>query len=1035
MFLTDISIKRPVFATVMSIILIIFGLVIFNKIAVRELPDIDPSIVTVRTVYKGASAEIVDSQITQKIEDIVGGTPGLATIDSRSEDGRSVVKMEFEPGVSVDEATNDIRDRVSRIIDNLPDNASRPEIFKTSEGNQVAIWLRLRSKNLNDLDLSDYASRYLKDYFSSVDGVGQIILSGEKEISLRVWINPSALSARDLTVSDIESVLLKENIELPAGRLESKRIDLNIKLDKNYKNVEDFKNLPIKRARDGSLVRLKDVARVELGPLNLRTLFKGNGDPVVGIGIYQQSNSNTIAVVDGIKKKLTEVKKDLPEGIQLDVAFDRSNYIRVAVNEVYVTLFISVALVVAVIYLFLGNLTSVIIPALAIPVSLISTFLLIYAANFSLNLFTLMALVIAIGLVVDDAIVMLENIYRRVEGGESPLIASYKGASQVSFAIIATTVVLIAVFVPLIFVKGIVGKLFTELALTLSFSIVISAFVALTLSPMLASKYLKVAHSKPNFLKKFDSYLDKFSNFYFETLLLLLYKKKEIVIFLIGVLISVIILFKITPKELIPPEDRGVFYVVIQAPDGSGFDYTKEKTENIEKIFLNDLGKGLYREILVRVPGFQSGIDQVNTGFLVILLEDWGKRKKFSNENLGGIFQQLNSFPGVKAFPIMPQGLRGGAGEKPVQFVLKGNTYEELIKWKEILKTEVVKNKNLVNVDDDLDLTKPQLKIKINTDKAADLGVSVDSIAKTIETMFGSKEVTKYTKDGREYSVMLQADVKNRREPSNLNKVAVRSNSGKLVPLTSVATFYEESTYTSLNRYNRQRAVTISARLVGGYTISEALTYLEGVAKEKLPVTARIDYKGESLEFKNTSSDIYFIFILALFTAYLSLAAQFESWRHPLTIMLTVPLAILGGIIGLWIIGSSLNIYSQIALIVLIGLAAKNGILIVEFANQLRTQGLQLKEAIIESCRVRLRPILMTSVATIIGVVPLIIATGPGAASRATVGIVIFMGMIFATLFTLYVIPVMYLIIGKNTGRMDAVEIELEKQLKESSSK
>ena len=1035
MFLTDISIKRPVFATVMSIILIIFGLVIFNKIAVRELPDIDPSIVTVRTVYKGASAEIVDSQITQKIEDIVGGTPGLATIDSRSEDGRSVVKMEFEPGVSVDEATNDIRDRVSRIIDNLPDNASRPEIFKTSEGNQVAIWLRLRSKNLNDLDLSDYASRYLKDYFSSVDGVGQIILSGEKEISLRVWINPSALSARDLTVSDIESVLLKENIELPAGRLESKSIDLNIKVDKNYKNVEDFKNLPIKRARDGSLVRLKDVARVELGPLNLRTLFKGNGDPVVGIGIYQQSNSNTIAVVDGIKKKLTEVKKDLPEGIQLDVAFDRSNYIRVAVNEVYITLFISVALVVGVIYLFLGNLTSVIIPALAIPVSLISTFLLIYAANFSLNLFTLMALVIAIGLVVDDAIVMLENIYRRVEGGESPLIASYKGASQVSFAIIATTVVLIAVFVPLIFVKGIVGKLFTELALTLSFSIVISAFVALTLSPMLASKYLKVSHSKPNFLKKFDSYLDKFSNFYFETLLLLLYKKKEIVIFLVGVLISVIILFKITPKELIPPEDRGVFYVVIQAPDGSGFEYTKEKVENIEKIFLADLGKGLYREILVRVPGFQSGIDQVNTGFLIVLLEDWGKRKKFSNENLGGIFQQLNSFPGVKAFPIMPQGLRGGAGEKPVQFVLKGNTYEELIKWKEILKTEIVKNKNLVNVDDDLDLTKPQLKIKINADKAADLGVSVDSIAKTIETMFGSKEVTKYTKDGREYSVMLQADVKNRREPSNLNKVVVRSSSGKLVPLTSVATFYEESTYTSLNRYNRQRAVTISARLVGGYTISEALNYLEGITKEKLPASARVDYKGESLEFKNTSSDIYFIFILALFTAYLSLAAQFESWRHPLTIMLTVPLAILGGIIGLWVIGSSLNIYSQIALIVLIGLAAKNGILIVEFANQLRTQGLQLKEAIIESCRVRLRPILMTSVATIIGVVPLIIATGPGAASRATVGIVIFMGMLFATLFTLYVIPVMYLIIGKNTGRMDAVEIELEKQLKEASSK
>ena len=383
----------------------------------------------------------------------------------------------------------------------------------------------------------------------------------------------------------------------------------------------------------------------------------------------------------------------------------------------------------------------------------------------------------------------------------------------------------------------------------------------------------------------------------------------------------------------------------------------------------------------------------------------------------------------------MPQGLKGGAAEKPVQFVLKGNTYEELIKWKEILKSEIVNNKNLVNVDDDLDLTKPQLKIRINADKAADLGVSIDAIAKTIETMFASKEVTKYTKEGREYSVMLQTDVKNRQEPSNLNKVTVRSNTGKLVPLTSVATFFEESTYTSLNRYNRQRAVTISARLVGNYTISEALTYLESVAKEKLPASARFDYKGESLEYKNTSSDIYFIFILALFTAYLSLAAQFESWKHPLTIMLTVPLAILGGIIGLWVIGSSLNIYSQIALIVLIGLAAKNGILIVEFANQLRTQGLQLKEAIIESCKVRLRPILMTSVATIIGVVPLIIATGPGAASRSTVGIVIFMGMFFATLFTLYVIPVMYLIIGKNTGRIDAVEIELERQLKQSSNK
>ena len=499
MFLTDISIKRPVFATVMSIVLVIFGLVVFNRIAVRELPDIDPSIVTIRTIYKGASAEIVDSQITQKIEDIVGGTPGLATISSKSEDGRSVVTVEFEPGVIVDEAANDIRDRVSRIIDNLPDNATRPEIFKTSEGNQVAIWLRLRSERLSALELSDYASRYLKDYFSSVDGVGNIILSGEKELSLRIWLNPTALAARDVSVGEIENILLKENIEFPSGKLESKKIDLILKLDKSYKNLEDYKNLVIKKGRDGSITKLKDVARVEFGPLNVNTLFKGNGYPVLGIGLYQQSNANTIAVVDGVKKRLVEVKKNLPEGIQLEVAFDRSSYIRVAVKEVYIALFLSVALVVGIIYLFLGNLTSVIIPTLAIPVSIISTFLLIYAANFSLNLFTLMALVIAIGLVVDDAIVMLENIYRRMETGETALVGSYKGASQVSFAIISTTVVLVAVFVPLIFIKGIVGKLFTELALTLSFSVVVSAFVALTLSPMLASKYLKVTNEKPKF--------------------------------------------------------------------------------------------------------------------------------------------------------------------------------------------------------------------------------------------------------------------------------------------------------------------------------------------------------------------------------------------------------------------------------------------------------------------------------------------------------------------------------------------------------
>lgn len=488
MFLSEISIKKPVLATVMSLILVVFGLVTFNKIPVRELPNIDPSIVTVRTEYPGASAEIVESQITQKIEDIVGGTPGIETIQSKSEDERSTITMEFSTGTNIETATNDVRDRISRVVDNLPDQAKRPEIFKTTEGNQTTLWLRLKSQNLSDLELTDYASRYLKDYFSTVPGVGQIILGGERELSLRIWLNPIALASRDITVEEVQAILAKENIEFPAGRIESKKTDLVIKVDKTYKSVDDFKNLVLKRSRDGSLIKLKDVARVEFGPLNSRTLFKGNGVNVVGIGIYQQSDANTIEVSQGIRKKLVEVKKNLREGVELEVSFDRANYIKAAVDEVYKTIIISVILVIVVIFLFLGNLSSVLIPTVAIPISLISTFLAIYIAGFSLNLFTLMALVIAIGLVVDDAIVMLENIYRRVELGESSLVAAYKGSKQVAFAIIATTIVLIAVFIPLIFIKGLVGKIFSELALTLCFSIAISAFVALTLSPMMSSK-------------------------------------------------------------------------------------------------------------------------------------------------------------------------------------------------------------------------------------------------------------------------------------------------------------------------------------------------------------------------------------------------------------------------------------------------------------------------------------------------------------------------------------------------------------------
>ncbi len=1030
MFLTDLSIKRPVVASVMSLILVIFGLFTFQEIPTDELPDVQPPVVTIQTDYKGASAEIIDTQITQKIEDFVGGTPGLETIDSFSEDESSRITLTFETKLDLDDVTNDVRSSVARVVDNLPDGAEQPEIFKQSGGNRTTMWLSFDSDDMSDLELTDYADRYLTDSFSTVPGVGRVRLGGQRELSLRVWLDPIALAARNLTTQEVEEALRKENVEFPAGRIESKDVDLTIKLDKAYQNLEDYKKLPLKRAKDGSIITLEDVARVEVGAESTRTLFKGNGKQVVGIGIYQQSDANTISVANGIKEKIKEIRPSLPPGTTLEVSFDRSNYIKAAIKEVYKTLVIALILVTIIIYLFLGNIRALIVPIIALPVSLISTFLAIYIFDFSINLFTLMALVLAIGIVVDDAIVMLENIVRRIELGDTPLVAAYKGAKQVSFAIIATTVVLVAVFVPLVFIKGITGVLFTQTAITLASAVIISSFVALSLSPMLASKFLKKNMKKSKIVLRFEKYIKSVTNAYKLSLITWINKKKIIISFLTIILGLTVFLFIFTPKELIAPEDRGAFFVIVKAPQGSGFNFTKSKAEDIEKLLLPSIGKGEYRKLIMRVPGFGKSSKQVNSGFIIVLLEPWSKRDRHGVKIMRESFSKISKVPGVLAFPVMPQGIRTGGVQSPVQFVILGNTYEKLIEWKELIKKEARKNPGLTSVQDDFDLNKPQLNVQIDQKKAADLGVSTEDIGRTIETIFGSKKVTRFTQDGKEYSIILQGDIKDRQEPDSISKIFVRSkNNNKLVSVSNLVSYSEEGQSPFLARYNRQKAVTISARLVGDYSLDEALKFLVSVVEKNIP-QAKIAYKGESEEYKKTNNELYIIFVLALVTAYLAMCAQFESWRHPLTIMLTVPMAILGGILGLLVVGSSLNVYSQIALVILIGLSAKNGILIVEFANQLRKEGKNFEIAIIEASTIRLRPILMTSLSTIFGVLPLIIGSGPGAASRLTVGITIFGGMLFSTFFTLYVIPTVYSIIGRNTKRIDAIEIELNKQLK-----
>ena len=1030
MLLTDISIKRPVVATVMSLILVIFGLVTFKDIPTDELPDVQPPVITIQTDYPGASAEIIDTQITQKIEDFVGGTPGLETIDSFSEDESSRITLTFENSLNLDDVANDVRSSVARVADNLPDGSSPPEIFKQNAGMRTTMWLSFNSDTMTDLELTDYADRYLTDQFSIVKGVGRVRLGGEREISLRIWLDPLALAARDLTTTEVEQILKLENVEFPAGRIESKDIDLTIQLRKPYKDIDNFKKLPLKRSRDGSIITLDDVAKVEIGAESTRTLFKGNGKQVVGIGIYQQSDANTIAVAQGVKKKIKEIKPTLPPGTSLEVSFDRSNYIKSAINEVYKTLFIALILVTIIIYLFLGNIRALIIPIVALPVSLISTFLALYIFDFSINLFTLMALVLAIGIVVDDAIVMLENIVRRIELGDTPLVAAYKGAKQVSFAIVATTVVLVAVFIPLVFIKGISGVLFTQTAITLACAVIISSFVALTLSPMLGSKFLKPKMNKSKIVIRFENFLKNLTLIYKNSLVIWITKRKIIFTFLFIVLGLTVFLFNFAPKELIAKEDRGAFFVIIKAPQGSGFNFTKSKAEEIESFLLPEVGKGEYRKLIMRVPGFGKSSKQVNSGFIIVLLEKWSKRERHGVKIMREPFGKISRVPGVLAFPIMPQGIRTGGVESPVQFVILGNTYEELIEWKEIIKQEARKNPGLTSIEDDFDLNKPQLNINIDQKKAADLGISTKNIGETLEAIFGSKKITEFTQNGKEYSIILQGDIKDRREPDSISKIFVRSkNNGKLVSISNLVNLDEEGQSPFLARYNRQKAVTISARLVGDYSLDNALKFLVKVVDENTP-KARIAYKGVSEEYKKTNYELYIIFALALMTAYLAMCAQFESWKHPLTIMLTVPLAILGGILGLLVVGSSINVYSQIALVILIGLAAKNGILIVEFANQLRSNGKKIEIAIIESATIRFRPILMTSLSTIFGVLPLIIGSGPGAASRLTVGITIFGGMLFSTFFTLFVIPTIYSLLARNTKPINSVEVELNKQLK-----
>ncbi len=1022
MILSDLAVTRPVFASVLSLLLVAFGLVAFDRLPLREYPDIDPPVVSIETVYPGAAASVVETRITRLIEDRIAGVEGIRRIEATSEDGESKITIEFKVGRDIDGAANDVRDRVSAVLDQLPAEADPPEIQKVDSSDDVIMWLNLSSERMSVPELTDYARRYLVDRFSVLDGVARVRVGGSQTYAMRVWIDRNALAARGLTVTDVEQSLRSENVELPAGGVESIDRQFSVRTERHFHTAEDFARLVIARGEDGYLVRLADVARVELGTEEDRTLFRGNATPMVGLGIVKQSTANTIAVADAAKAEMERLNPTLPEGMRILQSYDTSVFVKDAIGEVYKTLAIAIVLVVLVIFLFLGSVRAMLVPAVTVPVSLVATFSVLLILGFSVNILTLLALVLAIGLVVDDAIVVLENIHRRMEQyGETRLVAAYRGTRQVGFAVIATTVVLIAVFLPIAFLQGDVGRLFSEFALTMAAAVSFSTLVALSLSSMLASKVLPESHRRLSLTAGIDWAFERLRAGYTRLLAFFLRQRWLIVALLVFTLGLAWWLFEQLPKEYAPSEDRGAFFVLVNGPEGASFTYMEEYMDEIERRLLPYADSGEAIRILVRAPRAFGNTEVFNSGIVIVVMAPFGERRP-SQVVMNEIRATLADLPGVSAFPVMRQGF-GARIQKPVQFVIGGGTYEELAAWRDTLVAEIEKdNPGLQGLDWDYKETKPQLQVEVDYDRAADLGVTAETIGRTLETMLGSRRVTTYLDAGEEYDVIVEGERDEQRTPASLSNLYVRSHkTAELIPLSNLVRVTETATSKSLNRYNRVRAITLEANLADDLPLGEALAYLNALAAEHLPEQAIIDYKGQSADFQESGEGILFVFLLGIAVVYLVLAAQFESWVHPLVIMLTVPLAMAGALLGLWLTGQSMNIYSQIGLIMLVGLSAKNGILIVEFANQLRDEGKGFDEALLEAADVRLRPIIMTGITTAAGSIPLLLSSGAGAETRTVIGTVILSGVLAATLFTLFVVPVAYSTLARGTNSPGAV--------------
>jgi multidrug efflux pump len=1024
MLLSDTAIRRPVFASVLSLLLLVFGLLAFDRLPLREYPDIDPPVVSIQTDYPGAAAAVVETRITQLIEDRIAGLEGIRFIRSTSVDGRSNIDIEFDLSRDIDAAANDVRDRVSRVLDSLPDEADIPDIEKVDSNDNVIMWLNLSSDSMTVPQLTDYAERYLVDRFSVVNGIARVRISGGQSYALRIWVDRIKLAAHDLTMTDIEQALRQENIELPAGYVESVEQQFSVRVERVFTEPNNFRELVLKRSTDGKKIRLADVATVILGTTEHRTSFRGNGETMVGLGITKQSTANTIAVAKGAQKIAALLNPNLPPGMRINQSYNSAVFIEDAIDQVYTTLAIALMLVVLVIFIFLGSARATIVPAITVPIALIATFIVLWTMGFTVNILTLLAMVMAIGLVVDDAIVVLENIHRRMdELGEPPMLAAYRGTREVGFAVIATTAVLISVFAPIIMLEGDIGRLFAEFSLTLSTAVFFSSLVALTLSPVLAALLLKPkqlkaelaqsGENKPSLMLRIDNGFQTLRTFYEQKLAAILHRPILVLATYLTIITLGGLLFMALPQEYAPKEDRGVFFIIVKGPEGASFNYMQKYMDEVERRLLPLVESGEALRVLVRNPGSFGNLANFNTANIVVVLSPWNERRS-ANEIIKEVKDKLSNLAGIKAAVIMSQGI-GGRQSKPVEFVVGGGSFEELGQWRDtLLATIAAENPKLTDLDSDYEVANPQIEVNINYPRAAELGVSVENIGRTLETVLASRRVTTYIENGEEYDVLIEGRREQQNNPSDISNIYVRSEtSAKLISMANLASLSEQTSARELNRFNRTRAITIEANLVDGYSLGEALDYLGALVRQQLPDHATIDYKGRSRDFVYAGDSSALIFGLAIIVMFLVLAAQFESFISPLIITLTVPLAIGGGLLGLWLTNQSLNIYSQIALLMLISLAAKNAILIVEFANQLRDQGHSVEDAILAASSLRLRPILMTSITTVAGTLPLILAFGAGAESRAVLGITLFSGVLVATFFTLAMVPMAYLKLAK----------------------